>query len=404
MSIDENTGFEPDTTPTDLSATDVAADTGLSSDAGGEDPVPKDEDANAAFMAGVEKASENPSADPDFVPGLKDLEPKVEAPKTAADVVADAAAKAEPKVEQAKDQAAPTEPTAEQKAAKEKIEKEIEDEAAELKLRPGSKAATRFHEMATTIKTQAPVMEALTKAGLTDPGKIEEVMQSAARGIEWEETVLASTATPQQFGEMLTIIKNLNGGKVEAKEQTFDRLLDVVKTLGKELGRTVPGMVDPLEDYPDLKTMVENMDITAEAAAEIAHARTTNKAREVQSQQQNQQTELQQATQFGVNQAIEFERQMQAADPYYAAKFQALLPTIGVIKRTVHPSQWAQEIAQAYALLPNPVAVAPAPAPAKPRISHIPARAGVTASNTVKAEPKSDVEAFMMGVERVSNH
>ena len=29
-------------------------------------------------------------------------------------------------------------------------------------------------------------------------------MQSAARGIEWEETVLASTATPQQFGEMLS--------------------------------------------------------------------------------------------------------------------------------------------------------------------------------------------------------
>jgi len=203
---------------------------------------------------------------------------------------------------------------------------------------------------------------------------------------------------------MLTIIKNLNSGTVEAKELTFDRLLDVVKTLGKELGRSVPGMVDPLEDYPDLQTMVENMDITAEAAAEIAHGRTMNKARQVQSSQQNQQTELQQATQQGVNQAIEFENQMKAADPHYAAKFQALLPTIGVIKRTVHPSQWAQEIAQAYALIPNPVA-APAPVPpAKPRLSHVAARPGVTASATVKHEPRSETEAFLMGVDSVSQH
>ena len=400
MIIDEPNGFEPKT-PTDLPAGDVTADTGEPSDTGGEDPKPKDEDANAAFMAGVEKASDNPSADPDFVPGLKDLAPKEPAaPKTAADVAADAAAKVDPVV----DPKAQAEPTAEQKAAKEKIDQEIAAEIAEHNLKPGSKAAVRFHEMATTIKTQAPVMEALTKAGLTEPSKIDEIMQSAARGIEWEDTVLASTATPQQFGEMLTIIKNLNSGTVEAKEVTFDRLLDVVKTLGKELGRSVPGMVDPLEDYPDLQTMVENMDITVEAAAEIAHSRTVNKARQVQSTQQNQQTELQQATQQGVNQAIEFENQMKAADPHYAAKFQALLPTIGVIKRTVHPSQWAQEIATAYALIPNPAA-APAPAPpVKPRISHVAARTGVTASTAVRAEPKSDAEAFMMGVDRVSNH
>lgn len=406
----ENENVAAEETPTDLdTGAQTGADTGATdgSRPDGEDKPTIDEEARNSFLQGVEQAKATPGVDLDNLPSKATTDAK-----NAADTTADAAAaKAKgtaPAAAPATDKPGakkPPEPTDAEKLAKATTDAEIQKEIIDAGLKPGSKAATRFHEMATTIRSQAPIVDEMKKLKIESPAQLQDVMQAAARGVEWENTVLQSTATPQQFAEMLGVVQLINSGDVTNKNKVFDHLLGVVKTLGTELGRTVEGVINPLDQHPDLKQAVENQDITPEYAAELARQRATDKLRGSNEQQRQQQDSLTQAQQSGIAQAKEFEARMQAADPHYAAKFQALLPTIQLIRRSVHPSQWAKEIATAYAALPDPVAAAPAPAApaARVRAGHVPARPGMAAASTVKQLPKNDRDAFLMGVEAASH-
>ena len=382
MKPETNDNTAPDTAPTDVDETaqDNASDT---FDAQGE---AQDDDGDA-FMAGVDKVKANPSDDPDYVPGLKDLEAK-EPARDAADVAAEAAAKAGDK---AGDVPADD--------AKAKIEQEIADEITSHRLKPGSSAAVRFHEMALSLKTSAPTYEALKSAGFETPEAVQDLVAAAKRGIEWEDAVLSSKCTPEQFGVMMQTATAINQGTVETKSQALDRLIPVMKALAKDCGRSIEGLVDPLEDYPDLQAMVDNMEITPEVAQELMRSRISERQHTQHDQTVNAQTSQQQEYDTGMRQAAELDAKLSQSDPHYAAKLPLLMPTLAIIRERVPPSQWAEQIMRAYAQIPNPAPVAQA---AKPRIGHMPGRTGSVPSATVRREPTSDVDAFMMGVESVS--
>lgn len=360
----------PDNTPTDLPAGDQAA-----TDAGAtltDDGQPAGEDGGEPTPA-VDREQVDLAA---FDKGLSTLVGDG-TPKTAADVVAEAA---------------PPAPAPEPDAETDRAVKELG-----LK----GRAEERFRELTSQVKELTPLREALAKHQITDASRIEQVIESAQRAQEWEDTVLASTATPEQFGSALNVIKAMNSDDPKMQNAAFDAMLGEVVNLGRRLGREVPGLVDPLEAHADLLQEVNNGDISRKRALEIAAQRATSTVVETRETTRAQQDQHQAALNQAITDITALNDQLKAADPDYARKLALLQPTLDVIRETVHPSQWKDKIERAYRKLPAlPPAAAPAPAPAPaPRVpvSHMPVRP--TGGNlSMRQKPKNDMEAFEAGL------
>jgi hypothetical protein len=377
----------PDATPTNVPDSDrVAADAGATpADDGAPEGGKGDEPVQVVDREQADLAA--------FDKGLATLT-DADAPKTAADVAANAAAAAQPPAAAP----APVSAPAAAPAPAAEADPELDREVKELGLK--GRTEERFREMSSQLKEVAPLREVLTKHQITDPARIEQVIETAARAQEWEDTVLASTATPEQFGMALNVIKAMNSGDPKVMTVAFDTMLQEVAELGKQLGREVPGIVDPLQAHPDLQQEVSEGDLTRKRALEIAAQRATAAATNARDTARSTQIQHEAAVNQALNDVKALNDQLKAGDSDFARKLALLQPTLDVIRETVHPSQWVARIERAYRALPPLPAAAPAPAPATaPRVpvSHMPVRP--TGGNlTMRQKPKSDLEAFEMGL------
>lgn len=384
----------PDTTPTDVSGGDqAAADVGATDvDAGdgaasGDGAQPSVVDTEQAALDAFDKGLATLS-DPD-------------APKTAADVVAKAGDDGQPPA--AASAPVPTPAAAPAPAATPEPDAEADQAVKELGLK--GRAEERFRELTSQVKELTPLREVLTKHQITDPARIEQVIETAARAQEWEDTVLASTATPEQFGSALNVIKAMNSGDPKVMTVAFDVMLQQVAELGKQLGREVPGLVDPLQAHPDLQQEVSDGDLTRTRALEIAAQRATAAATNARDTARSNQTQHEAAVNQALTDVKALNDQLKAGDPDFGRKLALLQPTLDVIRETVHPSQWRDKIEQAYRKLPALPPAAPAPAPAaapvaRVPVTHMPVRP--TGGNlAMRQKPKSDMEAFEMGLKSV---
>lgn len=396
MAIETTTpATEPDNTPTDQTGADTttaatgAADGGEGGAPEGQQALPVDIDLAAveAFDAGLATTAPKDAAD---VAAAAQAAAGKDKPPAAAPAPAPAAA-------------APAVAPAAAAPAKTDPDPEIVAEAKALGLK--GKASERFHEMAGTIKDFAPMRETMTKLGLKDPAQVEQIFETAARSIEWENTVLASTATPQQFGTALNAIKALNSGDPQAMNVAYDAMLGAAQELAKKLGREIPGLFDPLDAHPDLKQEVEDQDITRKRALEIAAQRATAERNNEVNANRDALTEHQAAIDRATVDVTSLNAELKSVDADFARKLPYLQPSINAICQSMHPSKWAAEIRKAYhalpALPPAAAAPAPAPAPAAPRVGHMPLRP-TGGNGAMKPKPRTDEEAFSMGVDSVT--
>ncbi len=369
---------QPDTTPTDVVTVAAVADGGEGTGvADGAAPVDLEAKAVDAFSKGVEEAT-----DPDATPPARD----------AADVAAQA---------QAAGQAAPAavdpaKPAGEAKAAPgvtaTQPDPVLEAEIKDLHLK--AKAADRFREMSSALKVKDAEIEPL------------KVAQQQLE--EWNGFLAQSTVSPQQLGAMMEVGKALNGNDITKKAAAFDTMLSTLVDLGKQIGREVPGLVDPLDAHPDLKAAVENGDITAELAKQQAQQRAVLQHNQQATTQQNEQQQHAQAQQQATNQLFELGQVLRNGDaargvlpdPFFEMKMQMLAPTLDIIQANLPPQQWAAAAAQAYGRLPQQSAPVAMPAAqgqrGAPPVGHMPIRPAGAAAG-IRPKPRSDEEAFAFG-------
>jgi hypothetical protein len=384
MDETETTAGAPvDTTATTEVTTDVTPVT---------EPVDSDAAALAAFDQGIAEVA----------PVATEATP---AATTAADVAAAAAAT---KVTTPADAAAPAaggaplvvdhgqKPDAPAKVddvAKVEVQPDPETDAAVTELGLKGKAETRFREMAGTIKTQAQELE---------PLRVE-----ADRGREWERLVTETKATPEQFSQSLGYLSYINSGDPKKMGEAFDFLLNELTSLGKNIGREVPGLVDPIADHEDLKQAVTFGEMTRAAALELAQRRTAETRNTERATATEQQTLQQQEFDKGMTAVADLSTRLKAENPaLFQAKLEVLAPLLDQVRQTVAPSKWVATIEDIYKRIQvtAPVAAAPAPAPAaRPPVGAMPLRATGSATSMQRSLKGADeMDAFNMGLESVN--
>lgn len=268
-------------------------------------------------------------------------------------------------------------------------EKTPEQEADELGLK--AKARERFHEL-------SGYKAAVKRAGIDNLEDLPRIVERARFADQLEGAIQQTGATPEQYGQAIQYLALVNSGDPEALGKAYEIMQQELAVLAKALGKEVPGVHDPLAEHPDLKQEVEEGDITRKRALEIAAQRAamaqSQAVRQAQSAQQHRQREFEEA----VQELNMLGAQLKQADPLYAVKVQALMPTIELIRENFPPTEWAARVKQAYAK----VQVA-APAPAKqPLPPPGPVRSVSPAGVSVAPTPKNEMDALEIGLQMAS--
>lgn len=335
---------EPDSTPTDLTADALSAlDAGI---AAADTDTPPATDAVPADAAPPADAGTPPAGDPTSAPPADGQPPAQPEGAPPADAQPPAAAEGAPQ------------PDA-----------DTEAEIASLGLK--DKTAERFRTLAGEVKELAPIRDALKAAGIEDVARLPELVQRSQVGEDMVKMVMDTGASSEQYGaalDYLGLIAKAQHGDMGAAGLAFDVMSKELSVLAKMLGRSVPGVHDPLAAHNDLLAEVEAGDLSRDRAVEIAGQRDRSKYTDsVKTQQQETQQAAEQAEQQGIDWLKRFDADMAQADPGYAAKRPQLNDAVRQIREAYHPSEWAQRTTLAYARIQAPAAAAAPAAPAQPR-------------------------------------
>lgn len=266
------------------------------------------------------------------------------------------------------------------------------------------KANERFVEMATTIKTLAPMKEALDKAGIKDIAELPKMVERAKAADDMISLVMDTGADAEQYGKTLDYLgvlnKGLKGDKAAA-EQAWAMVLDETKSLAELLGKELPGVVDPLAAHPDLQQEVADGDLKRERALQIAAERSQSKLSTAADQQQRAATERQQAEQRALDQGVASLRQWEAdkvTDPAYLAVRTALSEEVAKIRSQFPPAQWAAATELAYrAIRSQATPAAPSSPSRKPPVG--PMRPGMAPANLHQTTFDDPISAIDAGIE-----
>ena len=306
----------------------------------------------------AEVSSEDKAADA-FTKGSAEVTPKapdavVDEPKPDAETVKDAVPAA------TKDEAEEPDP--------------VEEEIVALGLK--EKTAARFRELA-----KRPTEE-----------EVEPLRKQAARADEWERTVSATGTNPQQFAEVLAWMTNINSSDPKKLEIALQGIQNVAQRLATQLGREIPGLVDPLKDHPDLAHEVEAGDLPRARALEIANSRAMVARTGEFAQRSQAEVQQRQVVDRAMSGIDALNAELKAADPTFLQKLDALQPALAVIRENLPASQWVAAVRRAYQALP-----AVTPAAVKPLVSAVPLRPTGANAGMIR-KPQNDVEAFEMGM------
>lgn len=170
---------------------------------------------------------------------------------------------------------------------------------------------------------------------------------------KWVETVQSTGATPDQFGMALGYLKAVNAGTPEGLNEAYEMMLGELQTIAKALGKDIPGIVDPLEDFPDLKARVDDDEatnpLTREDALQIAQSRRVATMRQ-EAQTQTQQSQAQtNAVNAGLTAVKAFGEGKRVSDPLFAQKTAAIKPLVERVVANLPPDQWLGAVQELYA-------------------------------------------------------
>lgn len=105
------------------------------------------------------------------------------------------------------------------------------------------------------------------------------------------EMVQSTNMAPEEFAQLLEVARLMKSSDPQQAQLALQMIEQQRAQLAKQLGVEVPG-VDPLDDFPQLKQAVENLELTREHALQLARYQ----AQDVQ-QRQRQAAQQQQAQQ-----------------------------------------------------------------------------------------------------------
>jgi len=210
---------------------------------------------------------------------------------------------------------------------------------------------------------------------------------------QWEEVISQTKASSEELA-MLLEYSRLVHGTDEDKRKALQILEQERQALARQIGEPVPG-VNLLDDHPDLKARVAEMEISEEDAIAIAKARNLEKRVQEQAQQQQQaeqkSQEEAQRVERALNQLDALGTQLKQQDPDYEAKIKILSEhTIPWIRENLPPESWAEAIAREYQMLSSVAA--------KPQPDQSPLRP-TAGSGGGKKEPKSMEDAIAQALD-----
>jgi len=182
--------------------------------------------------------------------------------------------------------------------------------------------------------------------------------EQEARGLaqQWQETVASTGATPDQFGAMLGVLKDINAGDPASLRRAFTAIEAEYKNLASVLGVPASG-VDPLAAHADLQEKVENGVLEQADALEIAQARADRALNQQYQQTSQNRSAVQTAQERGLDSVRQLGESLRAADPVaFAAKNPLLQPMIKMVVANQPPEKWPGMIQQLYNEIPMPTA------------------------------------------------
>jgi hypothetical protein len=206
---------------------------------------------------------------------------------------------------------------------------------------------------------------------------------------EFRELVTGTGMSPEQFAQTLEFGRLVNTGEEKNIRVALEMIEAQRKNLYARLGKEAPG-VDLLDDQSDLKSAVENMEITRDRAVELAALR-RQQAQQVQRQQAAQQAaQSQQAYAQTVQQAastMDAYLNSRAGEADHATRLKALTThfskqeNMQAFVTRYSPDQWLDTVKLLYDNVAVPQRV-PTPAASQP----IHGRSAVLGMATVAGE------------------
>lgn len=187
---------------------------------------------------------------------------------------------------------------------------------------------------------------------------------------DFRQVVVSTGMSPEEFARTLQFGRLATSNDPAQLEQALQMVEAQRVELYGRLGKEAPG-IDLLAEFPDLKARVDNLELTRDAAVELAGYRRRDKQAKQQRETQQQQEERLQKFEATVTQAAN------ALDAYLATRaneadheprlraIHAYFRRPGVLDefvKTYEPHQWQHAVRTLYDNI-RPTALAPAPAP-----------------------------------------
>jgi hypothetical protein len=352
----------------------------------------------AEIVEELDVAEEEQVSDEELMAALEEelaaVEPEAEAEEEEPEPVAEPEATDEPPAptDEEPDAAADKEPEPEEKAEEPKPEEPKVEAVKEEK--PSDEFGTLEDSVPEKTRERFEAIKSKYDAIAQERDSVK------AEADKWVEAVTSTGTNPEQFGMALTWLKKVNSRDPKELEDAYQIMLNEVQVLGKTLGKPLPGVYDPLDDYPDLKGKVDDGLMDDAAAQEVAQARAMRKLSESSRETEQQSAQEKQIYDNTMAEVRQFGAELQQSDPYFNQKMQYLEPIItAAVSSGAPPQNWLKIIKGAYEKLPNPVATAPTPP--KPHVPD-PIRPGGTtpATNSMEKEPGNELEALNQALAR----
>jgi hypothetical protein len=156
-------------------------------------------------------------------------------------------------------------------------------------------------------------------------------------------------AAAEDLVEFSAFRKALQEGDEQAVRMAIS---NTIKMFEAAHGKRITIQASVLDDFPDLQRQVDGLEITEQAALELARSRRIQERASRESQQLRREQEFSAAHQQAIQQSVESVKQMQANWEQTDPDFKALLPHLQAqmedVARNFPPDQWPRVIEMQY--------------------------------------------------------
>ena len=168
---------------------------------------------------------------------------------------------------------------------------------------------------------------------------------------ELHNVILESTATTQQLSGALGLFKMINSGDSVGAQNALGELKQLYNAVAQVAGQPEMGG-DPLQNHPDLKKAVEDLDMSQDNAEEMARMRLQQfqqqQRQQKVTQQQQQTAHSQQNAQTAAGDIKSWEDGLLSSDPDYKLIQPKLVEVSRQIMQNTPPEQWLQLLQHEY--------------------------------------------------------